>query len=745
MIASKNLVSKPFLALSLCAFFLAGCVGAGNFVWLDENGNGIQDGGEPGVSNVDVTLFNSADDNAIASTTTDPAGMYQLVQQGVTSGTYYVGFNLPAGFDFTLQDQGSDDDVDSDADPSTGLTAAYSLSAVVEHVDAGLVQNSSLEEEPDSSAEPTSAASIGDFVWQDLNSDGIQNAGEPGVAGVAVSLRDADGNEVDNTTTDAGGLYVFEDQLVGEDYSIAFALPAGFTFTLQDQGSDDALDSDADPVSGETAEFSLAEGGAQSLDVGLVAEEVEVGPLGPDEFPTGYNPLTGQPLCDPEAANWGVVGISISQFPPQATRPPTGLQWAAWVTEWWIGQGDTRLYVLYYGCYPEQDLAAALGDQQGEGAPTLEEGEYLISDFVWYDTNGNAVQDEGEPGVPTVQVELILNSEVIATTTTDGAGKYYFVVEPEFGFRYQVRFILPPGLSTFNFVSQNLGAEDVDSDADPFTGLTDGFTLPEDVNAVDFVDAGLSHSIRIEGVRSGRIVYEVIRQFFEGCTVIAGADPEVLAQMQICALAQTSDPGDIGAAGLDVGKLKEIAANNVGIYGPPNLTGNLFDPNPPESCAPAQSLTMFYNINNQTYWSYDEATGAYLRHQNTYLDPETQEVSTEALTGQPLYFENVIVFFTEHEQLNDAGTIFDVNMESTIGRAKLLRDGLACDMFWSTINGPYEQETGRTRPIRFVYADGSPFPLKPGKLFIHMVHTNADFFEPEPGSGNWRARWYVPQ
>jgi len=467
--------------------------------------------------------------------------------------------------------------------------------------------------------------------------------------------------------------------------------------------------------------------------------------LGPDDFPAGYNPLTGQPLCDPQAADWGVVGISISQFPPQATRPATGLNWAAWVTEWWIGDGDTRLYVLYYGCYPEVDVDEVLGDQEGSDQAAPEEGQYLISDFVWYDSNGNSMQDAGEPGVPGVQVELILNSALLATTTTDGAGKYSFIVEPQFGYSYQVRFVLPGNLQqSFYFVNKNQGSEEVDSDADPASGLTDGFKLSDDGNSLAYIDAGIGYSIRIEGVRSGRIVYEVVRKFFEGCTIIAGADPTVLAQMQVCAQAQTNDPGDIGAAGLDVTQLKKIAEENVGIYGPPNLTGNLFDPNPPEDCAPARSLTMFYNINNQTYWTYDPENAAYVRHQNTYLDPETQVVSTEALTGDPLLFENVIVFFAPHEQLNGDGTIFNVSMESSGGRAKLLRDGLVCDLYWNTINGDYEQESGRLRPIRFVYADGTPFPLKPGQLFMHMVHTNADFYEPVDGSGDWRARWYLP-
>jgi hypothetical protein len=35
------------------------------------------------------------------------------------------------------------------------------------------------------------AASLGDFVWIDLNGNGIQNAGEPGLNGVTVNLLDA--------------------------------------------------------------------------------------------------------------------------------------------------------------------------------------------------------------------------------------------------------------------------------------------------------------------------------------------------------------------------------------------------------------------------------------------------------------------------------------------------------------------------------------------------------------------------
>ncbi len=55
--------------------------------------------------------------------------------------------------------------------------------------------------------------SIGDFVWKDLNDNGQQNAGEPGVNGVKVILWKAVGGvpvtKLDSTVTAGNGAYLF--------------------------------------------------------------------------------------------------------------------------------------------------------------------------------------------------------------------------------------------------------------------------------------------------------------------------------------------------------------------------------------------------------------------------------------------------------------------------------------------------------------------------------------------------------
>ena len=62
-------------------------------------------------------------------------------------------------------------------------------------------------------------ASLGDYVWLDLDGDGEQDSNEIGIENVTLELYDEDGNLVATTTTDANGFYEFTD-LVQGTYSV---------------------------------------------------------------------------------------------------------------------------------------------------------------------------------------------------------------------------------------------------------------------------------------------------------------------------------------------------------------------------------------------------------------------------------------------------------------------------------------------------------------------------------------------
>ena len=116
---------------------------------------------------------------------------------------------------------------------------------------------------------PQQNAAVGDFVWDDVNMDGIQDTSETGIEDIVVNLYTCDDTMVATTATDQDGHYMF-DSLDAGDYYLGFELPDGYVFTLMDQGGDDELDSDVDPDSGTTDCFTLAEDQSDmTLDAGM--------------------------------------------------------------------------------------------------------------------------------------------------------------------------------------------------------------------------------------------------------------------------------------------------------------------------------------------------------------------------------------------------------------------------------------------------------------------------------------------
>ncbi|WP_144876164.1 SdrD B-like domain-containing protein [Microbacterium sp. 1.5R] len=233
----------------------------GDRVWRDEDRDGVQDAGEPGVPGVTVVL-RGADGAEVARVVTDADGAYGF--DDLPLGEYSVEFaDLPDGVTLSPQGRGDDSAEDSDADPATGRTAAVVLTADDPDrpdIDAGLML-------------PV-LGSIGDRVWRDEDRDGVQDAGEPGVPGVTVVLRGADGAEVARVVTDADGAYGFDDLPLGE-YSVEFAdLPDGVTLSPQGRGDDSAEDSDADPATGRTAAVVLTadDPDRPDIDAGLMPE-----------------------------------------------------------------------------------------------------------------------------------------------------------------------------------------------------------------------------------------------------------------------------------------------------------------------------------------------------------------------------------------------------------------------------------------------------------------------------------------
>ncbi|MGZ8785369.1 MAG: SdrD B-like domain-containing protein, partial [Acidimicrobiia bacterium] len=143
----------------------------GDLVWNDLDADGVLDGGEPGLVGITVDLtwagsngsFGDADDVLYASQVTDGSGMYDFT--GLPSGLFRV-----------------------DVDDAT-LPLGATLTTAAEPLDVAVVPGEDFNGADFGYRIPA----VGDVVWVDVDGDGIQDVGEPGLAGVTVSLfTDAD-------------------------------------------------------------------------------------------------------------------------------------------------------------------------------------------------------------------------------------------------------------------------------------------------------------------------------------------------------------------------------------------------------------------------------------------------------------------------------------------------------------------------------------------------------------------------
>jgi SdrD B-like domain/Secretion system C-terminal sorting domain len=486
----------------------------GDRVWKDDDGDGSQDAGEVGVAGVTVTLFDNGG-NAVATTITDAYGNYQFNNVYAASGgtSYTVGFTPPANYSFSPQTGGGGaaNAVDSDPNPTTGRTASFTVNPgdIENDIDAGLVF-----------AQPTLLASIGDRVWVDTDNNGVQDAGEPGMAGVTVTLFNSVGNVIGSTITDASGNYIFNNLPAGS-YQVGFTSPAGFIFSPKDAGGNDNTDSDVNTSGvnfGRTDLFVVAAGEQKTnVDAGLVpnqsttsvgdrvwndldqdgvqdAGEPGIAGVQVQFYTAGIDGIVGNgddvlqlTTITDASGNYMFTGITPGSYYVKFT-PPSGYSISPQDAG---GNDNTDSDINSSGNTTKLTVTPlAVVDTRWDAGLflTASPGTSTLGDKVWNDLDGDGVQDTGEPGMAGIQV-ILYNSggTPIDTAYTDVNGNYIFTNLA--AANYSVGFKnLPAG---FVFTGQDLGGNDnTDSDPNAATGRTGTIVVPTATNVTN-VDAGI--------------------------------------------------------------------------------------------------------------------------------------------------------------------------------------------------------------------------------------------------------------
>ena len=142
----------------------------GDTIFLDSNGNNTPDAGE-GLEGVTVELYASNGTTLLATVTTDENGNYSFGGLDPNA-TYVVKVD-----ETTLPNGGAG--LTNTIDPDGTAPASESTVTLTAGNPVNLDQDFGYRGE----------GSIGDFVWHDLNADGIQDPGEPGNTGAAGKLK----------------------------------------------------------------------------------------------------------------------------------------------------------------------------------------------------------------------------------------------------------------------------------------------------------------------------------------------------------------------------------------------------------------------------------------------------------------------------------------------------------------------------------------------------------------------------
>jgi hypothetical protein len=344
-----------------------------------------------------------------------------------------------------------------------------------------------------------------DVAWNDSNRNGIYEASESGLSNVTVNLLDSNNDLVATAVTDPNGRYAFDDDLnlSAGTYRMQIIAPAGsgMRLTLQNQGSDETIDSDADPLTGYTAPFTLEAGDVPTeIGAGFVPDQAPF--ASPDVATTAQDtPVVIHVLANDSDLDGDPLTVTLTVLPQYGTAVVNDNGTPADPTD------DFVTYTPNPGYTGQDSFTYQIDDGHGGtatalvtvtvgapgtgggplGGPGGGSGTASVGDRVWLDLNGDGIQDTNESGLAGVMVRLRdAQGVIVATAITDSNGLYLFgnLVSGS----YQLEFVAPPGYA-FSLKSQGTDAS-LDSDADPSTGRTDLFFLSDGQLRTD-LDAGL--------------------------------------------------------------------------------------------------------------------------------------------------------------------------------------------------------------------------------------------------------------
>lgn len=393
------------------------------------------------------------------------------------------------------------------------------------------------------------SVSVGDFVWFDADKNGKQDKVEKGLGGAVLRISTADGApvtdvmgaQVADITTEDDGRYLFKNLPTlpkGQKYKVTVVTPpAGYVATTPEADQvDPGLNSNTgEALTSVDLDVDLAED--LGLDFGFIKPAVSVGDF--VWFDADKNGL--QDNDEPGIEN---VTLTISRSDNATVKNADGTDRpAADLTTTTNNKGlysftglealpaDTHYVVTVtapagYEATVEKPGADSKKDSSAQGGKveskdlitdgaedlSLDFGfikpAVSVGDLVWFDTNKDGKQDNGEPGIKNIPLELsrsdkgtVKNADgserptAELTITTNDAGQYSFdnLQALPAGVHYVVTVKAPTELAPTKTAADSQ-PQGLDSSNDSSKGSATSTDLTKDGQKDDTLDFGFVHS-----------------------------------------------------------------------------------------------------------------------------------------------------------------------------------------------------------------------------------------------------------
>lgn len=469
--------------------------------FIDMDGDGQQDYINLDQYKSDIIIHLTGTDgmgydvNRQATTDSNGSASFDQINPGKS---YKIAFEIPDGYKVTWKDRG-DNATDSDINRSSYDSYLDLYAKDSKKIDGGMYQ----------------PVDISGYVFTDTDRNGYLTEDDTPASNTTVTIKydSATDPTTVNVTTDSNGYF----ELTGVEpgnYSTSVTLPdSSYEYSITGINGSGVIANDV-KTDGTTATQLVLSGGSNDQD-----------------FDTGYNQRTsisGKIYLDTNTnLTWDssellIDDISVSLYDKAGSVVATATTDTDGYYEFTglePGEYHIEASTVNYAHYENEDEVPSIqadaktpnftaysntAVENVDGALTIngDTTHYLISDYVWEDTNYNNIQDSSESGISDAIVTLLdasgnpltytdsypdlgINSGDVVSTTTDNNGNYLLIAEGAGDYQVQVN----TG-DKYYLAETNIGSDDtIDSDfmadgTDTYVGTTD-ITVDRDTRDLD--------------------------------------------------------------------------------------------------------------------------------------------------------------------------------------------------------------------------------------------------------------------